>query len=331
MEKSAKEISVKNLVKDFEYHEKPEGLRGSLKALFKREKKTKHAVRDISFTVRRGEFVGFIGPNGAGKTTTLKMLSGILTPTSGQARVAGHVPWEREDRFKKKIAIVLGQKSQLWNTLPPLETYNLMRLIYDIPEKTYRRRLKRLVELLDVEDKLHVQARKLSMGQRMKCELILALLHDPQVLFLDEPTIGLDVLSQRKIRDFLTSHNKEKGTTIILTSHNMDDVEDLCRRLVIIDEGVIGYDGTLEKIKSDYGEYRYLSARFGDKVSRDALAKIGEVLEYSGIEARLRVPTGDTPSRVNKLTSQFDVKDIGLQDVDLEEIVSDIFSKSKQK
>ncbi len=322
-------ISVKNLVKDFRYHEKAEGLRGSLVALVKRKKKNKHAVRNISFKIRRGEFVGFIGPNGAGKTTTLKVLSGILTATSGDVRVLGFNPAKRENDFRRQISIVLGTKENLYPTLPPTESFELHRLIYGVSKDDYKRRLKRLAKLLNVEEYLHRQTRKLSLGQRMKCELIQSLLHDPKVLFLDEPTIGLDVLSQRRIRKFLTEYNQRKGTTIILTSHNMDDVEDLCARLIIINEGEIGYDGSLDKIIHDYSKVRYISARFGHAVLREKLETLGDVVEYSPLEVQLCVPTADIPKRINELTTRFDVKDIGLQDVHLEEIVSDIFVKAE--
>lgn len=320
-------IKVENLSKTFVYHKKAEGLSGSIKSLFKREKLEKHAVKGVSFNIRPGEFVGFIGPNGAGKTTTLKMLSGILFPSHGSVIVAGHTPSDREDVFKKKISIVMGQKSQLWITLPAIETYNLIQKMYDVPEKKYRKRLKELAQLMGVEDILNVQVRKLSLGQRMKCELIASLLHEPDVLFLDEPTIGLDVLSQKRIREFLKKYNKEKGTTVILTSHNMDDVENLCERIIIINEGEVGYDGSLEHVISEYSNVKYIRLQFSEKVFKKDLKKYGEILHYEPYQAEIRVPDDDTPKRIKSLFSKFKVKDINVKDVELEEIIGDIFMK----
>lgn len=318
-------ILVKDVSKIFTYHKKPEGLTGSLRALLHREKLTKEAVKHISFDIHPGEFVGFIGKNGAGKTTTLKMLSGILTPSCGEVIVDGHCPIDREDSFKKKISIVMGQKFQLWMTLPPIESFGLIQRLYDIPETTYRRRIKQLSQMLNIEEQLYVQARKLSLGQRMKCELMSSLLHNPKVLFLDEPTIGLDVLSQKNIRHFLLEHNKNEGTTIILTSHNMDDVEDLCRRLIIIDDGEIGYDGSLANIVEKYSDFKYLKVEFFDKVYKKDLQVFGKIDDFTGFEASLRVPAKDSPKIIRDLVTKQKVKDISIADVTLEEIVENIF------
>ena len=222
-------IKVKNLSKTFIYHKKPEGIKGSIKALFFREKLKKESVKNVSFEIEKGEFVGFLGPNGAGKTTTLKMLSGILTPTSGIVSVLGYKPFLRENEYKMQFAIVMGQKGQIWPSLPAIETFNLLKKVYEVPENIFRKRLDEFTELLDVKDILNVQVRKLSLGQRMKMEVIASLLHNPKVLFLDEPTIGLDVISQKNIRNFLREYNNKYKTTIILTSHNMDDVEELTK------------------------------------------------------------------------------------------------------
>ena len=323
-------IRVKNLKKTFTYHKKPEGLRGSLKALFVRKKLKKEAVKNISFNINRGEFVGFVGPNGAGKTTTLKMFSGILYPTNGSVSIAGHNPSKREEEFKKKISIVMGQKSFLWISLPAIETYNLIQKMYEIPETVYRKRLKELAELMEVSDLLQVQARKLSLGQRMKCELIASLLHNPRILFLDEPTIGLDIVAQKKIREFLKEYNEKNETTIILTSHYMDDVQDLCKRLIIINEGEIGYDGSVDKIIAEYSKVKTIKLVFDKKVLKKDLQKLGKLKNCSSYEAELSVPIKDSKKVIYALVTRYPVKDINIKDVTLEEVVADIFSNNKR-
>src|SRR4030067_2181425 len=241
-------INVDHLIKYYQVHEKEPGLKGSFQSLFHRQYKQVKAVDDISFIIDQGELVGFIGPNGAGKTTTLKCLSGLLYPTGGAVEVLGFNPWRRQPEFQKQFALVMGQKNQLWWDLPALETFNLNKEIYEIPDKQYRQTLNQLVELLDVKDILKIQVRKLSLGQRMKCELIAALLHNPKVLFLDEPTIGLDVVMQKVMRDFVKQYNRQFKSTIILTSHYMGDVKELCERVIIIDKGKILFDGTLQNV-----------------------------------------------------------------------------------
>ncbi|MFH1315593.1 MAG: ATP-binding cassette domain-containing protein [Candidatus Uhrbacteria bacterium] len=324
-------IKVNNLSKSFHYHKKDEGLTGSLKALFRRERLVKEAVKKISFEIEQGEFVGFIGPNGAGKTTTLKMLSGILYPTEGVIRVAGHIPSEREEAFKKKISIVMGQKMMIWPTLPPIETYNLIQRMYDLNETTYRNKIKELSELMEVQDILNVQARKLSLGQRMKCELIASLLHNPKVIFLDEPTIGLDIIAQKNIRDFFKIHNKQNKTTVILTSHNMDDVKDLCQRLIIIDKGQVGYDGSIDSIISEYSKNKIIKVVFEDRVKKQDIQGLGVVTKYSLYEMELSVPVEETKKTISKLISKYPVKDLNISDVTLEEVVSDIFQKNNDQ
>ncbi|MDP3043244.1 MAG: ABC transporter ATP-binding protein [bacterium] len=247
-------IEVKNLSKTYEYYKKQPGLLASVKGLFRREKLYVEAVKEINFNIEEGELVGFLGPNGAGKTTTLKMLSGILYPSGGEARVLGHIPWKRQKEYQKQFALVMGQKNQLWWDLPAMESFILNKEIYEVPDKEFKYNLAELTELLDVKDILDIQVRKLSLGQRMKCELIAALLHKPKVLFLDEPTIGLDVVAQKNTRDFIKKYNKEKKTTIILTSHYMKDISQLCQRVIIIDLGRIIYDGRLDDLIKKYAE-----------------------------------------------------------------------------
>lgn len=238
-------ITADHLSKHFKIHQKEEGFIGSLKSLFFRKYEENKAVDRISFTLEEGELVGFLGPNGAGKTTTLKMLTGLIHPTAGAAGVMGYIPWERKNEFRRQYALIMGQKNQLWMDLPALESFRLNREIYQIPERQFKNTLDELVDLLEVGKILHVQVRRLSLGERMKMEMIAALLHRPRVLFLDEPTIGLDIISQRKVREFLGRYNRDFGTTILLTSHYMEDIQALCKRVIIINQGRKVYDGQL--------------------------------------------------------------------------------------
>lgn len=319
-------ITVKNVSKTFIYHKKAEGLRGSMKALFHREKLKKEAVKNISFSLKKGEFVGFVGPNGAGKTTTLKMLSGILYPTLGEISVAGFDPRKRQNGFKKRISIVMGQKSQLWPILPAVETFRLLQKIYEVPEKDYQKRLKDLTDLFDVGEILNTQVRKLSLGQRMKCEIIASLLHNPDVLFLDEPTIGLDIIAQKKIREFLKEYNQKAKTTIILTSHNMDDVQNLCERLIVINEGMIGYDGSLACIIEEYSKDKMIKVQFEQKVAKKDLQILGNVTSWDGYGAELNIPKEMSQAAIGRLITKFPVKDINISSITLEEIITDIFN-----
>jgi len=239
------DIAVTNLVKTYTYHHKEPGLRGSLRSLVRRRTLEKRAVDGVSFQIEPGEVVGFLGPNGAGKTTTLKVLCGLLYPTGGEVSVLGHVPARREPAFLRRIALVMGQKNMLWWDVPAMETFLLHKEMYSLRDPDFRTTVGELAAMLDVERLLGVQVRKLSLGERMKMELMAALLHRPAVLFLDEPTIGLDVISQQRVREFLRELNAQHGTTILLTSHYMDDIEALCPRVLVIDHGRIGYDGAL--------------------------------------------------------------------------------------
>ncbi len=238
-------VEVSGLSKSYPYHQKAPGVRGSLGSLFRRRTLQRHAVEGLTFRIARGEVVGFLGPNGAGKTTTLKLLCGLLYPSGGRATVLGHTPFRREHDFLRRIALVMGHKGLLWQDLPAMEMLLAHKEIYDLPEAAFRRSLTELSELLAVQDLLHVQVRKLSLGERMKLELLTALVHRPEVLFLDEPTIGLDVVSQQRVRDFLRRLNREQGTTILLTSHYMDDIQELCPRVLVIDHGSLRFDGPL--------------------------------------------------------------------------------------
>jgi ABC-2 type transport system ATP-binding protein len=320
-------ISVSHLTKYYQVHKKAAGFTGSLRALFKREYYDAKAVDDISFEIDEGELIGFIGPNGAGKTTTLKCLSGLLYPTSGKVNVLGFTPFERKTQFLKQISLVMGQKNQLWWDLPAEDSFLLNKEIYEIPDNTYKKTIEELTELLDVKDILQVQVRKLSLGQRMKCELIAALIHKPKVLFLDEPTIGLDVVMQQKLRDFIKEYNKRYKATILLTSHYMKDVEQLCERVIIIDHGKVLYDGALADIVKKYAKNKSISVVFEKEVSAEKLKKLGKVLSVQDTKAVISVPREKTSHVAAKLLEQFSVDDLNIEEPNIEEIIRDVFSK----
>lgn len=320
-------IQVQNLSKTYEYYRKKAGLTGSFFSLLKREKLKIEAVKNISFNVSEGELVGFLGPNGAGKTTTLKILSGILYPTAGEVKVIGYTPWNRKPEYQKQFAIVMGQKNQLWWDLPAQETFLLNKEIYEIPDDKYKKTLDELTDVLDVKDVLNIQVRKLSLGQRMKCELIAALLHQPKVLFLDEPTIGLDVVSQQKIRDFIKKYNERKKTTIILTSHYMEDVEALCQRVIIINFGKIVYDGNLIDLVKKYTTDKLIKITFKKPVSIDLLKQLGHITESTELSASLRVAKEKCSQIASQILTSLPVDDINISEIEIEEIIRRIFQE----
>jgi len=320
-------ISVKNLKKYYSVHQKEPGLLGSIKSFFKRKYIVVKAVDGVSFKIDEGELVGFIGPNGAGKTTTLKVLSGLLYPTSGEARVLGFEPFKRQPDFQKKISLVMGQKNQLWWDLPAWETFILNKEIYEILQKRFEETVKQLARMLDVEDILKVQVRKLSLGQRMKCELIAALLHQPQVLFLDEPTIGLDVVAQKTMRDFIKEYNERFNATIVLTSHYMGDVKELCKRVIIINEGKILYDGLLTEIVEKFAPYKIIKADFEKMVDKDKLIGFGEIKNYDGLYVEIQLSKEEVAKKAAKLLSSFAVADLTIEDPAIEDIIRQVFKK----
>jgi ABC-2 type transport system ATP-binding protein len=322
-------ISVSNLTKYYTVYQKEPGFIGSIKSLFNRKHYEAKAVDDITFSIEEGELVGFIGPNGAGKTTTLKCLSGLLYPTNGDVKVLGYTPFKRNTAFLKQIALIMGQKNQLWWDLPAMDSFLLNKEIYEVPDKKYKDTINGLADLLEVTDVLNVQVRKLSLGQRMKCELIAALIHSPKVLFLDEPTIGLDVVMQKKLRDFIKEYNTHYNATIILTSHYMEDVRQLCERVIIIDHGKILYDGKLNNIVREYAANKYLSVTFSKYVSKDELQKLGEIEQYEFPKAKLSVAYEKTNRVAAKLLEDFPVEDINIEEADIEDIIRDIFLKGK--
>lgn len=324
-----KVIQVKDLSKTFVSFKKSEGLMASVKDFFNRQSIVSEAVKDLSFEIEEGEFVGFLGPNGAGKTTTLKMLTGILTPTSGEAKVLEYTPWKRKNAYKKQFSLVMGQKSQLWWDLPPLDSYELFRHMYEIPKEEYEKQLRFLTKLLDIENIIEIQTRKLSLGQRMKAELAGALLHKPKVLFLDEPTIGLDVVSQKAVREFLKEYNKETKATIILTSHYMEDIRRLCERVMIMDHGTLLYDGNYQQLIKKFAQKKTLDLSFAHNVNKKDIQKYGHIEEWKENAVRLSIPREKSSEILSKIMNEFPVEDLSVHERSMEDIVSDIFTQKR--
>ncbi|PZT52122.1 ABC transporter ATP-binding protein [Paenibacillus silvae] len=320
-------IHLEGLSKSFKYYEKELGLKKSLKNLVKRKSLIKEAVSEISLVIEQGEMVGFLGPNGSGKTTTLKMLSGILYPTSGQATVLGYVPWERKKEFKMQFSIVMGQKSQLWWDLPANESLYLNKCIYEIEDKPYNLVLDELTEMLDVKDLLNIQVRRLSLGERMKMELIASLIHRPKVIFLDEPTIGLDLISQKRIREFLKCYNEQTKATVILTSHYMADIEDLCKRAIIINQGKIVYDGDLRRVNELLHAKKIIKLQFTDEVPRQALSDYGTITQHDGINAVMEIDKHDLQRLSKMILDQFPILDFTVEDVPVERGIESLYQK----
>ncbi|MEP6822485.1 MAG: ABC transporter ATP-binding protein [Chthoniobacterales bacterium] len=317
-------IETRGLTKVYRTYKKESGLRGSLKGLFRRKYDETRAADDISFTIEEGELVGFLGPNGAGKTTVLKMLSGLLNPTAGEARVLGFVPWERRNEMKRQFALLMGQKNALWWDLPAQESLELNRAIYGIDRARFKKVVGGLSELLEVEDKMNVMVRELSLGERMKMELISALIHEPRVLFLDEPTIGLDVVSQKRVREFLRAYNREHKIVTMLTSHYMQDIEELCERVIVIDHGKIFFDGPLDEIIDRFSGSKVLSLTFADPAERDFSA-FGEVVEQTPISVQLKVERAKVTETCRRVLADCQVTDINVQEVPVEEVIRQLF------
>ncbi|MBC7353221.1 MAG: ABC transporter ATP-binding protein [Thermogutta sp.] len=321
-------IEIRNLSKTYRVNRKKEGLWAAVRGLLRPEYEVIHAVRSISLTVERGEFVAFLGPNGAGKTTTLKLLSGIITPTAGTATVLGHVPWKRENAYRRRFALVMGQKNQLWWDLPAAESFRLHQQIYQIPPDQFTRTRDELTDMLGVRHLIHRPVRELSLGERMKMELIAALLHSPEVLFLDEPTIGLDVVAQYTIQQFLREYQAQKKTTVILTSHYMKDVAALCRRVVVIFDGRIIYDGSLSSLVDHLGAYKIITIRFANGTPDGDLARFGQVILREPPRIKLRVPRTEATEIVRAILAQYAAEDVSVEDPPLEELIATLFTSA---
>jgi ABC-2 type transport system ATP-binding protein len=322
-------ISVTHLSKHYQVHKRPPGLAAAFKSLWHRQYETVRAVDDITFSIAPGERVGFLGPNGAGKTTTLKMLSGLLHPTGGEVRVLDYTPARRERAFLSSIMLVTGQKQQLIWDLPPAETFELNRAIYGIERGEFRRTLDELVDALRISDVMNKPTRQLSLGERMKCELAAALLHRPRVLFLDEPTIGLDVTMQGVVRGFIKRYNEQHGAAVLLTSHDMDDVAALCPRIVVIDHGHIIFDGTLSGLVEQQRPEKRVSLRFGQDVDSAALSGLGRVVESTPRTAVVQVPASELRGVVQRAFAELPIVDLLAENAPLEEVLAELFARGR--
>jgi ABC-2 type transport system ATP-binding protein len=320
-------VKVDHLVKYYRVHFKEPGLAGSVRSLLRRKYTTVKAVDDITFSIAEGEIVGFLGPNGAGKTTTLKCLSGLLYPTGGRAEVLGFTPSRREKAFLTGITLVMGQRNQLLWDLPAMETFLVNQAIYGVPENQFREMLDELVDLLELGPLLSKQVRKLSLGERMKCELAASLLHRPQVLFLDEPTLGLDVTAQSTIRDFILSYNRRYNATVLLTSHYMADVTELAARILVIDRGKLVYDGNLGALVERTAPFKLLQLTLERAVDRSDLAGLGEIDFFDGLKLTLRVPRRATKEAASQALARLPVADVTIADPPLETIIRDFFRR----
>lgn len=299
-------IKVENLKKIFESHIKEPGLKGSIKALVKREKKIKEALKSVTLEIKQGEIIGLIGANGAGKTTLVKILAGIVHPTSGTATVLGFKPWERDNEYRKQMCLIMGQKNQVWWDLPALDSFILLKEIYQIPDAIYKKNVEFLADTLMVKDQLKTQVRKLSLGERMKIELMAALLHEPRVIFLDEPTIGLDISAQKAVREFMKNYQREFKPITILTSHYMEDIKELCPRIVIIKEGEFVYDGALSQVQRMMGDEKCLTVTTKEKVFK------------------VNVPRESLAKKTSEIFSANDVLDLNIHDPSIEDIIESI-------
>jgi len=319
-------IRVAELRKHYTVHDRPPGVRAAVRSLFKRSHKVVRAVDGVSFSIERGERVGFLGPNGAGKTTTLKMLAGLLHPTAGEATVAGFDPKRRDDDFLRAIMLVTGQKQQLLWDLPPSETFELNRAVYDVPRAQYRQTIDELVTLLGITELISRPTRNLSLGERMKCELAAALIHRPSVLFLDEPTIGLDVSMQATLRGFIKQYNEAHGATLMLTSHYMDDVAALCPRVIVIDQGKLTYDGTLAALVQRVRPDKRVVLRVSRAVRAADLLGLGKLVRHDETEIVLQVAPDRLNDVVSRALSTLPVTDLLVEAPPLEEVMSELFA-----
>jgi ABC-2 type transport system ATP-binding protein len=318
-------IDVRDLTKSYRVHRRAPGIAAALRSVLRRRYETVRAVEGLSFQIAEGERVGFLGPNGAGKTTTLKVLAGLLHPTAGEVRVGSFVPFERDPRFLQLITLVMGQKQQLLWDLPPLETYAMNRAIYDLPRAQAEETQRTLIELLEIGDLVGKPTRQLSLGERMKCELVAALLHQPRVLFLDEPTIGLDVSMQAKMRDFIRDYNERFGASVLLTSHYMDDVVALCPRVVVIDHGSLIYDGSLRELARQVRPDKHVTIRLSKPVERADLARLGTVVSADAAQAVLSIPAEQASAVVRDALATLPIVDLTIEEAPLEEVMRELF------
>ena len=326
-------LQLRNLSKTFKVHERQPGIVSALKSVVRRHYKQVDAVQDLSFEVEQGAIIGFLGPNGAGKTTTIKMLSGLLYPSGGEVHVLGHNPWKREKQYLKKITLIMGRRNQMIWDVPAIESYEFFRAIYGIPRVEYKKMLDELVDLLELGPLLNKPIRNLSLGERMKCELTGALLHRPAVLFLDEPTIGLDVVAQHRFRKYIAEYNQKYNATVLLTSHYMGDVEELCQRVIFIDKGKLVFDGGLRSLVERYLPYKMVQLRIGTVANGNgngngsyALADYGEVVSDKDGQVTLRIPKADAPKVISRLMADLPIDDMSVIDPPMADVVRHIYA-----
>ncbi|HZM25301.1 MAG TPA: ATP-binding cassette domain-containing protein [Anaerolineales bacterium] len=321
-------ITISQLAKHYQVPEREGGLKAAMASLFNRKFRTVKAVNNISFKIEPGEVVGFLGPNGAGKTTTLKMLSGLLHPTSGEVHVLGYEPFRRSYDYLRQITLVMGNRNQLTWDLPALDSFDLQRAVYGIPVDEFKRTRDDFIDLLDLKDLVNKPVRNLSLGERMKMEIVAALLHKPKVLFLDEPTLGLDVTMQRRIRAFIAEYNRRHNATVLLTSHYMADVEALCKRVIVIHHGRILFDGDLSNLVNQFSAYKTLSVTLQNPDTE--LSQYGEVISKDDGRVTLRVPKAKTSQVTAKLLSDLQVDDLTVEDAPVDDIIDQVFSQKEE-
>lgn len=319
-------IETRDLTKNYVSTKKQPGIWGGIKGLFSREKVEIEAVKAINLSIEQGEMVGFLGPNGAGKTTTLKMLSGILYPTTGEAKVLGYTPSQRRPEMLRQISLVMGNKMQLWWDLPAWDSFVVLKELYEVSDEKFKKRTDFLIEELQLTDKINIQVRKLSLGERMKCELVAALLYSPKIVFLDEPTIGLDVVSQKRIRDFLKQLHEEDNCTVLLTSHYMQDVQELCDRVVVIDHGAVIYEGTLNDLTRRFSDTKRLRLTFSEPVELTDVEAFGTASMPEPTVGVIEVPREKMAAVTSAVLKKLPVLDIGIEEIDIEDVVRDLFT-----
>jgi len=324
------QIEVDRLSKTYKVAEREGGALAALRSVLRRHYRCIRAVDEVSFTIEAGEIVGFLGPNGAGKTTTLKMLSGLLYPTAGRATVLGHVPWRREPTYLRKISMVMGQRSQLNWDLPAMDSFLVQLAVYQVDRQEGMQTLNELVDMLDIGHVLKKQVRTLSLGERMKCEICASLLYHPAVLFLDEPTLGLDLTMQDRIRGFVADYNRQRGATIILTSHYMADVTALCKRIIVIDHGRILFDGPLAELSARLAPFKVISLDLGRDLDEDSVRRLGEVISHTGRKLTLRVPKEQAAATAGRLLAELPVLDLTIEDPPVEDVIKQLFAEGAE-
>lgn len=320
-------IEVNNISKTFKVQKRSSGLKNAIKAFFKREYKYVNAVQNVSFKVKKGEIVGYIGPNGAGKSTTIKMLSGILTPTSGKIKVDGFIPYEQREKYVRNIGVVFGQRSQLWWDIPAMDSFELLKDIYDIPDEVYEENKNSLIRKLNLEEIVNVPVRQLSLGQRMRCEIAASLLHSPKILFLDEPTIGLDATSKKIVRDFIKKLNNEKKITVILTTHDMSDIEALAKRIILIGKGKVLYDGSLKKLKNLYDNNKYITISTKDKIDIKHKGIISKEKFHDGYKFIIDSKIINISDFLSKVSKSAEINDVEIENENIDNIIVKLYEE----